>query len=234
MRSIISNMVEIPLLDLGPDLGLTETLEFQATYKSVLHIIEKVCKATTLGFRIRPDFSTRELFFEVYKGVDRTASNAAKVIFSEKYDNLLNEQYTYDSTNLKTQAFAAQIINDVRTVYTVGSGSGLDLREGYISTSVDTNGKTTAEIKKLIQAQGQRYLESCIIAESFTFATDAESPFRYRGDYDLGDLVHVKHVAWDIDLALRAMEIEEDYEEGGREIYLTCGSPLPEIMDFED
>lgn len=234
MRSIISDMVEIPLLELGVDHGLTETLEFQATYKSVLNIIQKACKATTLGFRIRPDFSLRKMFFEVYKGADLTASSAQRVVFSEKYDNLMKEQYTYDSTNYKTKAFATQVINDVRVAYSVGGGSGLDLREVHVPTTVDVNGRTTAQIKAAMQRQGQRTLESKIISETFTFATDAESPFKYRHDYDTGDLVHVKHNAWDIDLALRIAEIEEDYDENGLEVYLTCGSPLPEVIDFEE
>ena len=234
MRSIISNMVSIPLLSLGTDHGLTETLEFQATYKSVLNIISKACRATGLGFRIRPDFSTRDLYFEVYKGADRTSSTAAKVIFSEKYDNLMNEEYSYDSTGYKTKAFVSQLINDVRVAYSVGGGEGLALREVHVPTTVDTNNRTEAEIKESMERQGQRALESKTINESFTFATDADSPFLYRSDYDVGDLVHVKHIAWDIDLQLRIAEIEEAHESGGREILLTCGSPLPEIMDFEE
>ena len=234
IRSIISNMVAIPLLELGTDHGLTETLDFQATYKSVLNIVQKACKATALGFRIRPDFSARKMYFEVYKGEDRTSSAAAKVIFSEKYDNLLKEQYSYDSTNYKTKAFVSQLINDVRVAYSVGSGTGLGLREVHVPTTVDTNNRTSAEIEESMKRQGQRALEAKVITESFTFATDAESPFRYRGDYDIGDLVHVKHIAWNIDLSLRIAEIEEDHQSGGREIILTCGSPAPEIMDFEE
>ena len=234
IRSIISNMVAIPLLELGTDHGLTETLRYQATYKPVLNIISKACKATGLGFRIRPDFSTRKLYFEVYKGADRTAGTAAKVIFSEKYDNLLKETYSYDSTQYKTKAFVSQLINDVRVAYNVGSGTGLELREVHVPTTVDTNDKTTAEIKASMEEQGARALDAKIIRESFTFSTDADAPFVYRSDYDIGDLVHVKHIAWNIDLALRIAEIEEDHASGGRDIILTCGSPLPEIMDFEE
>lgn len=234
IRSIISSMVPIPLLELGTDHGLTETLDFQATYKSVLNIIEKACKATALGFRIRPDFSARKMYFEVYKGEDRTSSAAAKVIFSEKYDNLMNEAYTYDSTAYKTHAYVSQLINDVRVAYDIGSGSGLGLREVHVPTTVDVNGKTSAEIEASMKNQGQRALDSKTIKESFTFSTDADSPFIYRTDYDIGDLVHVNHISWNINLALRISEIEEDYEGGGREIVLTCGSPLPEIMDFEE
>ena len=234
LRRIVSNMVPIPLLTLGADHGLSERLEFQATYKTVLSIVQKVCKGTTLGFRIRPDFSSRKLYFEVYKGVDRTSSAAAKVIFSEKYDNLLNEVYTYDSTNYRTKAFVTQLVNDVRTAYSVGGGSGLGLREVHAATQVDTNGRTAAEIRQSMERQGQRVLEARTVNESFTFSTDADSPFKYRTDYDIGDLTHVKHIAWNIDLALRIVEIEEDYEGGGREIILTCGSPLPEYIDFEE
>lgn len=234
IRSIVANMVPIPLLELGAYQGLTERLEFQATYKGVLTIISKACKATGLGFRIRPDFSIRKLYFEVYKGADRTSSTAAKVIFSEKYDNLLKEQYSYDSTAWKTKAFVSQLVNDVRIAYSVGGGSGLDLREVHVPTTVDTNGRTSAEIQDSMETQGQRALDSKTIRESFTFSTDAESPFLYRGDYDVGDLVHVKHIAWEIDLQFRIAEIEEDHQSGGRDIVLTCGSPQPEIMDFEE
>ena len=234
LRRIVSNMVPIPLLTLGADRGLSESLEFQATYKTVLSIVQKVCKGTTLGFRIRPDFSSRKLYFEVYKGVDRTSSAAAKVIFSEKYDNLLNEVYTYDSTNYRTKAFVTQLVNDVRTAYSVGGGSGLGLREVHAATQVDTNGRTAAEIRQSMERQGQRVLEARTVNESFTFSTDADSPFKYRKDYDIGDLTHVKHIAWNIDLALRITEIEEDYEGGDREIILTCGSSLPEVIDFEE
>lgn len=234
MRSIISNMVPIPLLELGADKGLTETLKFQATYKPVLDIIQKACRSTTLGFRIRPDFEARKMYFEVYKGEDRTSASGAKVIFSEKYDNLMDEQYTYDSINYKTKCFVSQLINEVRVAYSVGGGSGLDLREMHLQTSVDTNGKTSAEIQDAMETQGHRALDGKIISESFTFSTDAESPFIYRTEYDVGDQVYINHIAWDINLDLRITEIEEDYEGGGREIVLTCGSPLPEIMNFEE
>lgn len=235
MRSIISNMVAIPLLELGTDHGLTETLTFQATYKIVGNIIEKACRATALGFRIKPDFSARKMYFEAYKGVDRTANLAEKVIFSETYDNLMDESYSYDSTNYKTMAYASQLINDVRVAYAVGSGTGLALREVHVPTSVDVDGRTSTQIQESMETQAQRALEAKTISEGFVFSTNAESPFLYRTDYDLGDLVYIKHVAWGIDLSFRITEIEEDYDSGaGRDVLLTCGSPLPEIMDFEE
>ena len=104
------------------------------------------------GFRIRPDFSARKLYFEVYKGADRTSSSAAKVIFSEKYDNLLNESYSYDSTNYRTKAFVSQLINDVRVAYSVGSGTGLDLREFDHAIIF----KVALMVKKYLQSREQK------------------------------------------------------------------------------
>ena len=230
IRGIISSMVSIPLLELGTDHGLTETLRFQATYKTVLAIVSKACKATALGFRIRPDFSARKLYFEVYKGADNTQN----VIFSDTYDNLYNEQYTYDNTNLKSKIYATQTIDNVRRYVTVGGGTGLDLREGHIQTSVDTNGLTDAYIKLSMEEQAQRALEQHIVYESFTFATDTEAPFAYQTDYDIGDQVSVNHTTWGISLSSRITEIEEDYSGGDKTVILTCGSPLPEIVDFEE
>jgi hypothetical protein len=111
---------------------------------------------------------------------------------------------------------------------------GLGLREVHVATNVDTDGRTSSQIEDAMKTQGQRALDSKIINETFTFSTDAESPFIYRTDYDVGDQVHINHIAWDISLALRIVEIEEDYAGGSREIVLTCGSPLPEIIDFEE
>lgn len=233
MRSIISNMVAFPLLFLGTDKGLTETLEFQVTYKIVLNTIQKVCRATGYGFRIRPDFTTRKMYFEVYDGKDLTIDTSPKVIFSETYDNLQDERYIYDSTSYKTKAYCTQTINDVRKVYAVGSGSGRELREYHVATSVDTNEQTEADIKTAMETQGYISLEKNVISESFSFTTN-DTPFIYQDDYDLGDKVIISHNAWNINTILRITEIEEDYEDGGREIHLTCGNPQAEKVDFEE
>lgn len=234
LRRIISEMVAIPLLSLGTDSGLTETREFQATFKTVLAIIEKNCRASGFGFRIRPDFSTRDLYFEVYKGSDRSDPDAETVVFSEKYDNIFDEQYTYDDTNYATKCFVWQTVNDVRRSYSVGSGTGLGLREFSYQTSVETDEKTEAQIKAAMEHQGELALAQRVINESFTFSTDAEMPFVYRSDYDVGDIVRVSQKTWEIDLPLRLTEIEEDYDSSGSHVVLTCGDSLPEVMDFEE
>lgn len=234
MRRIINEMVAVPLLSLGSDSGQPDTRDFQATFKTVLAIIEKNCKASSFGFRIRPDFSSRNLYFEIYKGSDLSDPAAATVVFSEKYDNIFNEQYTYDSTNYGTKCYVWQTVEDVRRSYSVGYGTGLELREFSYQTSVETDGRTEAQIKTAMEHQGELALAQRIISESFTFSTDAESPFVYREDYDVGDIVKVNHKSWGIDIAMRLTEIEEDYDRDGLSVTLTCGDAMPEIIDFEE
>jgi hypothetical protein len=236
IRSLLADDLfsEIPLLELGPRHGWTERITFQASFKNVHNTYHKICKATGLGFRIYPDFETRKLYLEVLKGADKVNGSGSKVIFSETYDNLMNEEYTYDSTNYKTEIYATQIINNVKYGTWVGTVVGLNRRDMVIQTSIDPANLTDDEIHAMMALQCERALESHIIAESFTFSTDADAPFRYRTDYDLGDLVLVKKNAWGIELQARLTEIEEDYENGGREVILRCGSPLPEVMDFEE
>lgn len=233
MRRIINEMVAIPLLSLGSNAGIETELEFQVTYKNVLRTLQKIAKSTGIGFRIRPDFQTRELFFECYEGRDRTLPTDAKVTFSETYDNLADEEYKFDETMYKTKAFVTYTQDDIITCYETGEGEGLNLREVHVGASVNTNGLTPAEIQAAMITEGQEALASDVIAESFTFSTN-NGTFEYRHDYDIGDVIYVRHRAWNYANSLRISEVEEDYEEGGMEIILTCGTTAPEVVNFEE
>ena len=241
LRDIISDIIyseyrAIPLLELGPFNNLSETIQFQVSAKIILPVFSKVCRATALGFRIYPDFTARKLYFEVYKGADRASDSSSKVIFSETYNNLMNEVYTYDNTNYRTAGFAHQTINDhIYIVPTAGSSvTGLDRREIFIQTSIDSENKTGAEIQLAMYKAAVNALKNYAISETFTFSTDVDATFKYREDYDLGDLVIINHIAWDIYQTRRITEIEEDYEGGTVNVILTCGDPLPETIDFKE
>jgi hypothetical protein len=128
--------------------------------------------------------------------------------------------------------------NPYRYSVVVGAhtSEGYACKDLYLLTSIEKEDWTTFdELTALMTAQAEKALKDRVIAESFTFSTDTEAPFRYRIDYDLGDIVRVKHNAWGIDLTRRITEIEEDYEENGsRHVVITCGDPLPETIDMEE
>ena len=61
-----------------------------------------------------------------------------------------------------------------------------------------------------------------------------EVNFKYKRDYDLGDIVTVNKKAWGIKMEKRITEIQEVYENGGFQIVPTFGNPLPDTVDLSD
>lgn len=238
MRNLTRSHVasQVPQLELGPDHGFTESFDFQVTNKSLTNLFSRLCRATGLGFRIYPDFTAKKLYFEVYKGIDRSADSASKVIFSETYDNLMNETYTYNNTNYRNVAKVTQLFEDGRYIvyYDPEYATGLNYRVVGLTSSVDPTNKTYLQINDEMKLVGKTALENYKISETFTFATDPEGTFKYREDYDLGDLVIINHIAWGIYQVRRITEVEEDYEGGKVTIIPTCGDPLPESVNFEE
>lgn len=233
MRNIVSRMTAIPLLELGELQDFDETVEFQATYKGVLSYLEKLCVTSGIAFRLRPDFTTRALIFECYKGIDRTVAGAAQVIFSETYNNLTEESYTYNDTAYKTKCFVGGAgEGSSRIIVQVGGGSGLDLREVFRNASQSTQeGMTDAEYRAVLAQEGEAVLADSPISESFSFKV-AGDQYTYRTDYDIGDIIKVRRKSWGIESTLRITEVEEVYESGGREIMLTVGNTVPETVDW--
>ena len=233
MRAIVQRMTPLPLVQLGALQGFPETVEFQATYKNVLTFEEKLCVTSGIGFRLRPDFVNRALIFEAYKGTDRTLSGAPQVIFSETYNNMTDEVYTYNDTLYKTKCYVGgEGEGSARTIVVVGGGSGLDLREVFRNASqTSKEDLTEAEYLAALRKEGQDVLDEDVVAESFTFKM-ADDSYQYRKDFDVGDIIMVRRKAWGIETTLRVTEVEEVYENGGRELVLTVGNTIPETVDW--
>ena len=233
MRAIVSNMNTIPLVELGTLQGFTETVDFQATYKNVLTFEEKLCVSSGIAFRLRPDFVNRKLVFETYKGVDRTVAGAPQVIFSETYNNMTDETYTYNDTQYKTKCYVGgEGEGSARVIEIVGGGSGLDLREVFRNASqTRSDGVTESEYRAMLRKEGQDVLDDDVIVESFAFKM-TDDAYTYRTDFDVGDIIKVRRKSWGIETTLRVTEVEEVYEKGGRELYLTVGNTVPETVDW--
>lgn len=230
--------VEVPMLELGEEHGLTEAVTFNCLNLTLLNIASKMCRASGLGFRIFPDFTEKKMYFEVYKGVDRSSDSSSKVIFSETYDNLYNEEYTYDISNYRNAAIVRQIddngVMQVASYHEDPDQSGNNDRRLPVISCVATGEKTEEQIHDLLIQAAKDVLIDHKIVETFKFATDPEGTFKYREDYDLGDLVIINQNAWGIYQVRRITEVEEDYENGKVTIIPTCGDPLPETIDFKE
>lgn len=239
MRTLLTEAtVPIPLVELGELQGFTEEVAFQMTYKNLLTYMSKIAKACNLGFRFRPDFNEKKIIFEVYKGTDKSQSQGVqnRVIFSQMYENLNSAQYTESSRYLVTKVFVGGKGEGAsRVVVTVGGGTGLNLKEAFVSAvDISSDGLTDAQYRAALEERGLEYLEENSYVKSFEYETDPSINFTYKTDYDLGDIVTVKKESWNVQEDMRITEIQEVYENGAMKVVPTLGNPLPTTIDWED
>ncbi len=239
MRTLLSGVAAIPRVELGTLNNFTETVSFQATYKNLLTYQEKLSKCSDIGFRFRPDFSAKKIYFETYKGKDRSRSQStnSRVIFSERYDNLNGIIYRENDQLLKNVVYiGGEGEGSERTFVSYGDATGLGRRELFVDARDITReeGMTQEQYEEKLLQRGHEKNTEYQESKSINCITDADANFKYRVDYDLGDIVTVEKKAWGISVDYRITEIEEVYEQGGMKVSPTFGTMLPETIDWED
>ena len=157
------------LLALGDIAGFEEVITEQVSYKNVGEKVREYCAAYHWGYRVRPDTAStgaRRFAFELYKGVDRSAS----VVFSEEYENLATSKYVEDRTNLGNVSLTAGSGEGYERVRVEdGDAAGVDRVEKFVDAK-DINQKITyKEFKALFpDAQAHPQLMSYFYVDSVT------------------------------------------------------------------
>lgn len=239
MRNLINYVVAIPRLTLGTIKGFDQTVIFQATMKELLSILIKLSKSSGIGFRIIPNLVDKTLIFDTYMGVDRsvTQSTNNKVIFSERFANLDQVVYSWNNQLLKSYAVVGGEGEGQDRVYVyVGGGTGLNLREVFVDARDVRSDDFATNVQYLdaLRQRGYEALKKDIEAESFDCTTNPNANFKYKQDYDLGDIVTVRKDSWGIELDLRITEVQEIYENGGMTVVPTLGNSLPDTVEWGD
>lgn len=240
MRTILTNAVPIPLVQLEDAQGLTETITFQATYKNLLSYMEKLARSVNYGFRFRPNFTEKTITFEIFIGKDRSIHQTDRphVVFSESYNNINEVSMNVCDQLYKNIAYVGgqgEGLN--RKIVVVGndSSAGLERRETFVNAadiSADELSESAYEDK--LRQRGNDVLNEDVIAESLEFITEVKGNFRYREHYDLGDVVTAKKESWTVSRDMRITEVMEVYEYSEERVVLTLGESLPEKINWED
>lgn len=207
---------------------------------------ETAAKAAKLGIRMRTDARTGAHVFSIYEGRDLTAGNTAgnaPCIFSQEFDNIVEQEYTNSVENLKTTAFVGGEEKEgvARKVAEVGgSAAGLAREEVFINATdivqeyEDDDGEqvtlTDAEYLALLSARGAEELEQYAETLSFGSKINTFANLIYRTDYDLGDRVTCVNKRWGIRIDVRITEIAETYQNNVEEIDITFGESLPALL----
>lgn len=240
MREIFTNAAEIPKVALGASIGLDDKISFQATYKNLLTYEEKLAQYAGVGFRFVPDFSAQTITFEIYKGIDRSMNQAdrSRVIFAEEFANLTSAEYVYSSEDYSNVCYVGgQGEGSARTFVTAGDDTltGLERREVFLSaTDVDDDDLTTAQYQAALKQRGVDKLEELAESVSMTAKISPDGNYKYKTDYDLGDIVTISIPKLGISMDERITEVNEVYEKDGYQVELTIGNPTADSIDFDD
>lgn len=189
----------IPNLVLGASSGLTDTINKQVTGAYLDEVVSDICNAYGYGWDIY--ITDGKFTVKVYQGLDKSYAQFDRpyVIFSEYYDNLYNTEYELNTESYATTTLiAGEGEGNERVTTTVGeSYSGLDRYEVFtdardISQNKDTEDEITlSDYLLLLQEKGVETLSSLVMTEGFTGEVLSDVTFKWREDFDLGDIVTV-------------------------------------------
>ena len=241
MRQLLSNIeYAIPYVELGTLMGYTDEISFQCTWKELLRFESKLAMASNLGFRFRPDFNAKKIYFEVYKGLNRTRTQHERSFteFSDDFDNLNSASYAINDQLEKTVAYVAgEGEGSARRLVIVGdtTGTGYDRRELFVDAKdISSEDITDEEYVAALTQRGYDKLNENMASNSLECVTVPLGNFNYKVDYDLGDVVTTRKTNWGVGQDLRITEIQEVYEHGAMQVVPTLGNPLPTTLSTED
>jgi hypothetical protein len=219
-------------------MNLPET-EKQTSYKNLLEEIESIATTNELGIRTLLDIQNKQMLFDVYQGLDRTAgqNENAPAIFSREFENVLEQEYTDSFNNYRNTVLVAGEGEGVeREFVAIENGQGLDRYELFIDardlqSEIDGTTIPIEEYREILKNRGISKLSEYKEIQTFESKINLNSNLTYKEDFDLGDVVTCTSKKWGITIDTRITEIEEVYEETGKQINVTFGNNIPSLID---
>lgn len=192
-------------------------LTFEAQYfgEDLYTIITKLCKENDIGFKITLN-ENYQFVFKLYAGVDRSYGTEDKpqetnpyVIFSPRFDNVLNTSYLDSNESFKNVTLVGgesekddngeEISRDTYVVALAGYQVGMTRRE----TFTDANGvnRNVGSEDSLTEEQYQAHLRQAgidtlidnTIVTAFDGEVDPSMMYVYGEDYFIGDIVQIEN-----------------------------------------
>ena len=229
----------IPDLILGDLKNFTNVVDYQVSYRNLNEELENLSDVSDLGHRVKFDFESRKLTFDVYKGLDRSVNQSInpRCIFSKEFENVLEQVYVDSLNNYKNLALVGGIgEGTARKLITLGTSSGLDRFEVFndqksLSNEADSVVMSDIDYTNLLIGKGNETLAETKEIKTFDSRINLNSNLKYKTDFDIGDIITIVSKKWGITLDSMITEIEEVYEEAGLNINITFGNNIPTLID---
>lgn len=197
---------------LGTSHGWSEEYSQQITGQNLADVIPDILKQFGWGYKVSIDLSAKAYKFELYKGKDNG------VDFSTDFDNLITSDYTYNSdeyANIALVAGEGEGVN--RRTQTVGDSQGMERIECFVDArNISSNDGAIAESEynDLLKQSGVIALAAKQKKEGFNAEINPNMTYKYKEDYNLGDICHVVN-DYGIEADVRITEIIESFSDAG-------------------
>lgn len=175
--------------------GIGTATTRQSTYDDIGEKIIELCKSYNLGCKVYFNYETEKFHFALYEGVDRSINQREnpRIIFSPDNDNMFSSKYEFDMSNSKNVALVGGEGEGLeRKLRQVGNVSGLERRETFIDAgSASSDGDLVDYYDALIN-EGKSKLSEMVATSKFEAEIDSTN-YKYKTDYNLGDIVTVEN-----------------------------------------
>ncbi len=225
----------IPSLYLGAACGGTDSIEVQAVGESLLERLYQIAQSQELSIRMRYSHVDAELYFDIWRGVDRTADQSAnpRAVFSDAFENVTTSSYTCSRSDYKNFAYVAgENAAGAQVLVQVDHSERGERREVWIDAKdiKQEEGMTSAQYSAALKQRGEEKLAEYVVAESVEAAVSTVGNLVYGVDYDLGDKCTYQNHRLGVACDLRITGITETYENNTRTVEITFGSEEKTIL----
>lgn len=210
------------------DAAITDLqVDAQFTYDNLYDVIHKLCIANGIGFKITLS-DENKFIFKLYSGKDRSYNQLINpyVVFSEKFENLIQTNYMEATSNTKNVTLiAGEGEGESRKTIVLGNVSGLERREMHtdardLSQTVDDVVLSEEDYIAQLSQRGLEDLAEHVEEKSFEGSVDTSQMFKFGQDYFLGDIVQIIN-KYGIGARARITEIIYSQSTSGIETYPT-------------
>lgn len=219
---------KINKIKLGKVNGLGKKYLMQVTGDNLMEELYTLAKQDELSIKLYYNYVNDEIIFEVWQGKDRTDNQSENTfaIFSQNFENILNDNYSLDNTKYKNFAYVyGEGEGNERFLIEVDKTNGEDRKELYVDARdlQKDDDMTLDEYKEALRNRGIEKLTDYNKVETADYAIDLFSNLIYRKDFDLGDICTYKNEELGILVDNRIVEISEVFENGNKKIDVVFG-----------
>lgn len=196
-------------------------VQTQVSYRNLLDVVTALCDAAEVGIKTQFEPSEGSFRLQLYRGKETEA------VFSKEYENLVEQIYTQSLLDYaNTVRIGGEGEGENRIFAELSGGTGEDRYEMFVDAKDLRKEDFAAVYENALLFRGERKLSEREMVRAFDAGINPYGNLRYKQDYDLGDLVRVLSVRWDVNIVARISEVEEIYDADGRSLRVVFGKPI--------